>query len=54
MGGGWDECGGWNGGESGGIEVAEVERGGGLWRAVMGDGKDDARVEAGLFIGGCC
>ena len=37
--GGCDECKGWNGGESGGIEVAEQERGEGCgaWCAVMGD-----------------
>ncbi len=38
------------------IEVAEQERGEGVvvsWRAVMGDGKDEARVKRVLFIGRC-
>ena len=56
MDGGWCDGGEWNGSENGVIEVAKQERGEGVvvsWRAVMGDGKDEARVKRVLFIGRC-
>ena len=54
--GGCDECGGWNGGENGVIEVAEQERGEGCgaWCAVMGDWEERGEGGEGSFIGVCC